>query len=80
MSTREAKREMMKYLYWVGCTTAYFAPQVARATKRLLEIAGIDYTILKDEVCGGLENNCDGTCTKASWTRTRTALPSPLNT
>jgi len=53
LSTREAKREMTKYLYWVGCTTAYFAPQVARATKRLLEIAGIDYTILKDEVCCG---------------------------
>jgi heterodisulfide reductase subunit D len=40
-------------LYYVGCTTAYRRPEIARATLKILRKAGVNFTLLNDEVCCG---------------------------
>lgn len=40
-------------LYYVGCTTAYRRPEIARATLKILKKADVDFTVLNDEVCCG---------------------------
>jgi len=43
----------LSVLYYVGCTTAYRRPEIARATLKILRKAGVDFTLLNDEVCCG---------------------------
>ena len=41
-------------LYFLGCDTAYRQPQIARATIKVLEAAGVNFTVLKEsELCCG---------------------------
>lgn len=40
-------------LYFVGCTSALRFPEVAQATVRLLQAAGVNFTIMSNEVCCG---------------------------
>jgi len=40
-------------LYFVGCTTAYRRPEIARATLKILRKAMVDFTIMNDEICCG---------------------------
>ncbi len=40
-------------VYFVGCTAAYREQEIARATVALLDMAGVDYTVLEDEHCCG---------------------------
>jgi Fe-S oxidoreductase len=40
--------------YFVGCTTAYLKPEIARATTKILKVAGIDFMMLgPEEYCCG---------------------------
>jgi len=40
-------------LYFVGCTTAYRRPEIARATLKILKKAKVDFTVMNDEICCG---------------------------
>jgi len=39
--------------YFVGCTTSYRLPNIGKATANLLRKAGVDFTVLSNEVCCG---------------------------
>ncbi|MEM2866980.1 MAG: (Fe-S)-binding protein [Candidatus Bathyarchaeia archaeon] len=39
--------------YFVGCTTAYLKPEIAKATVKILDAANVDFMLLKDEHCCG---------------------------
>jgi heterodisulfide reductase subunit D len=43
----------LKLLYYVGCTTAYRRPEIARATLKILRKSGVNFKLLKDEICCG---------------------------
>jgi Fe-S oxidoreductase len=45
--------EKGKLLYFIGCTTAYSLPQVARATMSVLKKAGVDFAVMHNEICCG---------------------------
>jgi heterodisulfide reductase subunit D len=47
------RRRKMKLLYYVGCTTAYRRPEIARATLKILRKSGVNFKLLKDETCCG---------------------------
>ena len=40
-------------LYFRGCTAREKQTGIAKATERLIEVAGVDYHILDDEKCCG---------------------------
>jgi len=40
-------------LYFRGCTAREKQTSIAEATEKLLNLAGVDYHILKDEACCG---------------------------
>lgn len=41
-------------VYFVGCTTAYLRPEIARATVKILKAAGVDFTVMgPEEYCCG---------------------------
>lgn len=40
-------------VYFVGCTTSYRVPQIANAVIDVLSMAGLNFTLLKDEWCCG---------------------------
>ncbi|MFX1498150.1 MAG: (Fe-S)-binding protein [Promethearchaeota archaeon] len=42
-----------KILYYVGCTSSYRRREIAIATARIMNKAGIAFNILKDEICCG---------------------------
>lgn len=50
---RGPKAEKADLVYFVGCTAAYRQSDVARSTVRLLEKLGLDFSVLRDEVCCG---------------------------
>ena len=52
--------ERADVLYYVGCTTAYVTPHMGEATVSILKAAGVEFTILKDEVCCGFAQNAIG--------------------
>ena len=47
--------ERSKVAYFVGCTTSYLYPHIARDTARILNAGGVDFTVLYGEeyCCGG---------------------------
>ena len=46
--------EKAEILYFVGCTTAYLKPEIAKATVKILESAGVRFTMLGEgEQCCG---------------------------
>lgn len=47
---------MVETLYWVGCMATYRLPEVAKATDKILDTAGIDYTTLgnEEDCCGSV--------------------------
>src|ERR1700730_16062038 len=51
-----SEKPTAQVLYWVGCSASYDdrAKKIARATARLLKMAGVDFAIL------GTEENCTG--------------------
>ena len=51
-----AEHPTAEVLYWVGCAASYDdrAKKIARATVRLLKVAGVDFAILgQEETCTG---------------------------
>jgi len=46
-------RDQADVVYYVGCTSAYRQPELLQATLQLLRQAGVNYTLLRDEVCCG---------------------------
>lgn len=46
-------KEDVKLAYFVGCTSSYRRKEIAIATARVLNAAGVDFTILEDEFCCG---------------------------
>jgi heterodisulfide reductase subunit D len=47
-------------VYFVGCVSAYRYPEIADATVRILNKAGFDFTVMKDEWCCGNHPYWDG--------------------
>jgi len=47
-------KEVSDIVYFVGCTTAYYRPEIAKAMQKILEAAEINYTVLDEEYCCGL--------------------------
>lgn len=47
---------MVETLYWVGCMATYRLPEVAKATDKILDTAGIDYSTLgnEEDCCGSV--------------------------
>ena len=45
--------EKAETLYFIGCETLYRQPEIAQAALRVFKAAGIDFTVLRDEVCCG---------------------------
>jgi len=38
---------------FIGCTVSYYRPEIANAMMKILDASGINYTVMKDEVCCG---------------------------
>ncbi|MHA1362396.1 MAG: (Fe-S)-binding protein [Candidatus Freyarchaeota archaeon] len=52
MNIKNISEEPADVLYYVGCTSAFRVPELAKATATLLEKAGVDYGILgRNELC-----------------------------
>ncbi|MBS7267480.1 MAG: (Fe-S)-binding protein [Candidatus Freyarchaeota archaeon] len=52
MSIKDLSHEKAEVLYYVGCTSAYRLPGLARTTATILQNAGVDFGILgKEELC-----------------------------
>ena len=50
-----AKRKEGKTGLWLGCTTAYYQPEMADALVKILDAGGVDFQVLnEDEWCCGL--------------------------
>lgn len=50
-----AKRKEGKVGLWLGCTTAYYQPEMVDALVKVLDTAGVDFQVLsEDEWCCGL--------------------------
>jgi len=47
------KRIASDVVYFVGCTTAYYRPEIAKAMQKILDAAGINYMIMEEEFCCG---------------------------
>jgi Fe-S oxidoreductase/FAD/FMN-containing dehydrogenase len=48
-------KETAKIGYFAGCTASFVEPDIAQATTRLLDAAGVEFTTLgKDEMCCGI--------------------------
>lgn len=52
MDLKDISQEKAEVLYYVGCTSAYRLPELAKATATILKKAGVDFGILgENEVC-----------------------------
>lgn len=49
------EKDMAENIYFVGCTTAYYRPEIAISTIKILESADVDFAVLNgEEWCCGL--------------------------
>jgi len=46
-------KKRAEVLYFIGCTTAYRRPEIAKASVKILQKAGVSFMVLEDEPCCG---------------------------
>ncbi len=51
--TSKLDKPKAKYLYFVGCTTGYRLPTIAKATIKILHVLNENYTVSSHEICCG---------------------------
>jgi len=53
LTEESGSKKKAEILYFMGCTTTYRQPEIAKASVKILHKAGVNFTLLEDEPCCG---------------------------